>query len=103
MLAVTAMQKGMHPEDVADLYDVGRSTVYNWWKEYQEKGTAALTVKFSPGRTPRLTDKQRDQLRTWASAGSDGTVGSTPRTLGVCGVLGCFDPGALFLSWSLFP
>jgi hypothetical protein len=28
-LAITAMQKGMHPDDVADLYDVGRSTVCN--------------------------------------------------------------------------
>ena len=49
-LAVGALQNGMHPEDVADLYDVGRSTVYNWWKEYQEKGPAALMVKKAPGR-----------------------------------------------------
>ena len=62
-LAITALQKGMHPDNVADLYDVGRSTVYNWRKEYQEKGPAALTVKKAPGRTPRLTDKQRDRLR----------------------------------------
>ena len=37
-LAVGALQNGMHPEDVADLYDVGRSTVYNWWKEYRKRG-----------------------------------------------------------------
>jgi len=29
--------------------------------------------------------------------------GPTPGTLGVCGVPGCVEPGALFLSWSLFP
>ena len=64
----------MHPEDVADLYDVGRSTVYNWWKEYQEKGPAALMVKKAPGRTPRLAEKQREQLRKWI-------VGKDPRQL----------------------
>ena len=73
-LAVVAMQKGMHPEDVADLYDVGRSTVYSWRKMYLEDGPAALTVKYSPGRPPRLTDKQREQLRKWI-------VGRDPRQL----------------------
>jgi transposase len=73
-IAVAAMQKGMHPEDVADLYDVGRSTVYNWRKIYLEDGPAALTVKYSPGRPPRLTDKQREQLRKWV-------VGRDPRQL----------------------
>lgn len=73
-LAVGALQKGMHPEDVADLYDVGRSTVYNWWKEYQEKGPAALMVKKAPGRAPRLAGKQREQLRKWI-------VGKDPRQL----------------------
>jgi transposase len=64
----------MHPEDVADLYDVGRSTVYKWWKEYQEKGPTALMVKKAPGRTPRLVEKQREQLRKWI-------VGKDPRQL----------------------
>ena len=73
-LAVGALRKGMHPEDVADLYDVGRSTVYNWWKEYQKKGPAALIVKNAPGRTPRLTEKQREQLRKLV-------VGKDPRQL----------------------
>lgn len=73
-LAVGALEKGMHPEDVADLYDVGRSTVYNWRKEYQEKGAAALVVKKAPGRTPRLAEKQREQLRKWI-------VGKDPRQL----------------------
>lgn len=74
MLAIAAMQKGMHPDDVADLYDVGRSTVYNWRKIYLESGPGALGVKYSPGRPPRLTDKQREQLRRWI-------VGKDPRQL----------------------
>jgi transposase len=74
MLAVTAIQKGMHPQDVADLYDVGRSTVYGWWKVFLENGSAALAVKYSPGRRPRLTEKQREQLRKLV-------VGRDPRQL----------------------
>jgi transposase len=73
-LAVAALQKGMHPEDVADLYDVGRSTVYNWRREYKENGPAALVVKKAPGRTPRLTEQQRERLRKWI-------VGKDPRQL----------------------
>jgi transposase len=73
-LAIAALRKGIHPDDVADLYDVGRSTVYNWRKEYREKGPAALVVKYAPGRTPRLTQQQREQLRKWI-------VGQDPRQL----------------------
>lgn len=73
-LAVGAMQKGMHPDDVADLYDVGRSTVYNWRKEYEENGPAALVVKMAPGRAPRLTDQQRARLRKLV-------IGRDPRQL----------------------
>lgn len=73
-LAITALQKGIHPDEVADLYDVGRSTIYNWWKEYHENGPSALMVKMAPGRTPRLTDKQRDRVRKWI-------VGRDPRQM----------------------
>jgi transposase len=73
-LAIGALQKGIHPDDVADLYDVGRSTVYNWRKEYLENGPTALKVKQAPGRTPRLTDDQRERLRKLV-------VGRDPRQL----------------------
>lgn len=73
-LAISALRKGMHPEDVADLYDVGRSTVYKWRKEFEENGPAALVVKNAPGRTPRLSQQQREQVRKWI-------VGRDPRQL----------------------
>jgi transposase len=72
--AIAAIKKGMRPEEVADLYDVGRSTVYNWLKEYQDKGPAALVVKKAPGPKAKLTVKQFDQLRKWI-------VGKDPRQL----------------------
>lgn len=72
--AITALRKGMHPDDVADLYDVGRSTVYNWRKEYLEKGDAALVVKSAPGPAPKLAGEQLEQVRKWI-------VGIDPRKL----------------------
>jgi transposase len=74
MLVIAALRKGMHPDDAADLYDVGRSTVFNWRKMYLENGPAALAVKNAPGRTPRLTAQQREQIRKWI-------VGKDPRQL----------------------
>lgn len=72
--AITALQKGIHPDDVADLYDVGRSTVYNWRKDYLERGSAALVVKKASGPRPKLTDQQMEQLRKLV-------VGKDPRQL----------------------
>lgn len=73
-LVVHAVEKGIHPEDAADIFDVGRSTVYNWMKEFQEKGAAAFTVKKSSGRTRRLSDQQMAQLRSLI-------IGREPRQL----------------------
>jgi transposase len=72
--AMAAINQGMHPDDVAELYDAGRSTVYNWRKEYLEKGPAAFIVKGAPGPAPKLTDKQFEQIRKLI-------VGKDPRQL----------------------
>lgn len=72
--AMAALQTGMHPDDVAELYDVGRSTVYNWKKEFLEKGPAAFIVKRASGPKPKLTDQQFEQVRKLV-------VGKDPRQL----------------------
>lgn len=73
-LVCHAIENGMHPADASELYDVGRSTVYKWWAEFQEKGAAAFEVKPAPGRPPRLSDNQLAQLRAWI-------VGKDPRQM----------------------
>jgi transposase len=73
-LAINALQAGMSPEQVAALYDVGRSTVFGWRKGYAEKGAEAFIVKKAPGRTPRLTDTQIARLRKLV-------IGRDPRQL----------------------
>ena len=60
---------------------------------------------FGHGRIPIqawMREQASEGLLDASAAGEEVTT-PTPRTLGVCGVPGCVDPGALFLSWSLFP
>jgi transposase len=73
-LAMIAMQKGMSPDDAADIFGVGRSTAFNWRKEFLDSGTAAFAVKTSTGRPSRLTDKQLDRIRKLV-------IGKDPRQL----------------------
>ena len=73
-LAISAVEKGMHPEDAAEVYGAKRSTIYTWLKEYREKGPAAFAVKKAPGRTPVLTAEQEAQLRAMI-------IGQDPRQL----------------------
>jgi transposase len=64
----------MHIEDAAEIYGAKRSTVYNWLKEYREKGPTAFAVRSAPGRTPTLTPQQEAQLRSII-------IGQDPRQL----------------------
>src|SRR2546430_16562233 len=73
-MVVHAVEKGLHPDDAADIFDVGRSTVYNWLKEFREKGAAAFTAKKAHGRPRRLSDQQMAQLRSLI-------IGREPRQL----------------------
>jgi transposase len=64
----------MHPDEAAEVFDVGRSTVYNWVKQFRENGAAAFRVKKATGRSRKLSDKQMAQLRSII-------VGREPRQL----------------------
>jgi transposase len=73
-LVVHSIEKGMYPEDAAEVYGCGRSTVYKWWSEYLESGPEAFKVKVPEGPKRRLSGKQLTQLRAWV-------VGRDPRQL----------------------
>jgi transposase len=62
-LVVHAVEKGLYPDDAADIFDCGRSTVYGWVKAHQEQGLKAFIVKKAPGPEPKLTERQMTQLR----------------------------------------
>jgi len=61
---VHAVENGMHPDDAADIFECGRSTVYGWVKAHREQGPGALVVRKAPGAAPKLTERQFGQLRS---------------------------------------
>ena len=60
--AVRLMEAGKSPEQIAEILDVGRSTVFWWQKKYREGGLAALSTKFASGRPTTLSDQQMMRL-----------------------------------------
>jgi transposase len=71
---MSAIEKGLHPDDAARVFECGRSTVYGWLKAEREQGPDWVKAKSAPGPEPKLTERQMAQLR--------GTViGKDPRQL----------------------
>src|ERR1019366_924545 len=72
---IGALARGVHPEDAADAFGVGRSTVYKWLSDYQADGLdALLAFRKAPGAAPKLNQAQAEKLRRWI-------VGRDPRQL----------------------
>jgi transposase len=59
--AVELVHQGESPEDVAHFLGCGRSSVYTWAKLAREN-PSALAAKPHPGRTPRLSEADRQRL-----------------------------------------
>ncbi len=72
--AVDQVEKGAHPEDVAEMLGLHRKTVHGWLAKHRSGGREALLAKPVPGRPPKLTG---DQLRRLYSL----IVGNDPRQL----------------------
>lgn len=73
-MVIDAIEKGHSPEEVAEIVDCGRSTVYGWIAAYRDRGDELFQVKAPSGRPPLLTKRQMNQLRKWI-------VGKDPRQL----------------------
>ncbi|MFZ5869110.1 MAG: IS630 family transposase [Actinomycetota bacterium] len=67
--AVDAVAAGQHPEDVAAALGMTRSAVYGWLAKYREGGKAALAAKPVPGRPPKLSAAQMQQVYRWVVGG----------------------------------
>lgn len=70
-----AIERGASPDTVAEVMNVARSSVFNWWRAYREHGKEALRDKPGSGRKASLTSGQLSQLRRII-------VESNPRQLG---------------------
>jgi len=62
--AVGQVQAGVHPEEVAAVLGMDRSTVYGWVAKFRAGGQAALTARPVPGRPPKLSGAQLRRLYT---------------------------------------
>lgn len=67
--AVALIENGISPDLVAEIFNVARSSVYDWQKQYREGGLAALSPKFSSGRVTVLSDDQMLQVRVMIVGG----------------------------------
>jgi transposase len=63
------------PSAVMESMGLCRTSIYRWLRRYEAEGWEALAEKIAQGPEPRLTDKQRHQVKRWI-------VGRDPRQYG---------------------
>jgi transposase len=69
------VEDGASAIDIAAEYGFCRNYLFPWLKKFREKGWAALAERIAEGPTPKLSEKQRQQVRRWI-------LGKDPRQYG---------------------
>ena len=69
------LEDGEAPSDVMKSLGLCRTTIYRWLRGYEDKGMDALVEKIAKGPEPKLTEKQRQQVKRWI-------LGKDPRQYG---------------------
>jgi len=65
IMAVRRVREGEAPSVVMNNYGLCRTSIYRWLRAAKAGGEAALKSRKHPGPTPKLTDPQKQQVRTW--------------------------------------
>lgn len=60
--AIQLLQAGKTLSAVARALSASVSSVFRWWHAYRQKGLQELRAKPTPGRPPRLSQRQKQQL-----------------------------------------
>jgi transposase len=77
LLAVKrVVEDGEAPSDVMKSLGLCRTTIYPWLRKFEDQGLEALAEKIAQGPEPKLTAKQRQQVRRWI-------IGKDPRQYGL--------------------
>lgn len=63
ILAVQMLESGKNADEVAEILNVSRRTVFDWLQKYRREGLAGLSTKFASGRPTALTDREMLELR----------------------------------------
>lgn len=69
------VEDGEAPGDVMKSLGLCRTSIYPWLREYEDEGMEALVEKIAQGPEPKLSEKQRRQVRRWI-------LGKDPRQYG---------------------
>jgi transposase len=76
MLAIRrVVEDGEAPSDVMKSLGLCRTSIYPWLRKYEAEGIEALVEKIAQGPEPKLTEKQRQQVKRWI-------LGKDPRQYG---------------------
>ena len=76
MLAVRrVIEDGEAPSEVIKSLGLCRTSIYRWLRKYDDRGMEALVEKIAQGREPKLSEKQRQQVKRWI-------LGKDPRQYG---------------------
>lgn len=68
LLAVSMVNDGDPPEEVADVLDVSERSVWRWlsrWRRRGRLGDEGLATRCGSGRPPKLTDRQAAAVLRW--------------------------------------
>lgn len=66
-LAVERVLEGYSQQEVAQFLGVAKSSVSEWMTKYRQGGAEALSLKPHPGRTPRMSAAQEQEVLGWFS------------------------------------
>jgi transposase len=69
------MEDGERPSEVMKSFGLCRTTIYPWLREFKEQGWGVLTESIAQGPKPKLSDRQRQQVKRWI-------LGKDPRQYG---------------------
>ncbi len=70
------IEDGEAPSEVMKSLGLCRTTIYPWLRRYEKAGMEALVEKIAQGPEPKLTEKQRQQVKRWI-------LGKDPRQYGL--------------------
>ena len=69
------VEEGEAPSDVMKSLGLCRTTIYPWLRRYEAAGMEVLAEQIAQGPEPKLTEKQRPQVKRWV-------LGKDPRQYG---------------------
>ena len=75
VLLATNRQKDL--AGIARMWGIARQTIYNWLSAFLDQSWDSLNYSFAPGRPPRLTKTQKQELSEAVKAGPEACGFST--------------------------